>query len=89
MTETMTTLPLMDRVLFLRRVPLFADLPPPDLMPIAAIASEQSFADADTIAEQDEPGDEMHIIVSGYVMVILRQDERAPTGVGRPLRPAT
>jgi CRP/FNR family transcriptional regulator, cyclic AMP receptor protein len=73
MTETLTTLPLMDRVLFLRRVPLFADLPPQDLMPIAAIASEQSFADADTIAEQDEPGDEMHIIVSGYVMVILRQ----------------
>ena len=73
MTETLTTLPVMDRVLFLRRVPLFADLPPQDLMPIAAIASEQSFADADTIAEQDEPGDEMHIIVSGYVMVILRE----------------
>jgi HEAT repeat protein len=73
MTETLTTLPVMERVLFLRRVPLFADLPPQDLMPIAAIASEHSFGEADTIAEQDEPGDEMHIIVSGYVMVILRQ----------------
>jgi HEAT repeat protein len=73
MTETLGTLPLMERVLFLRRVPLFADLPPQDLMPIAGIAAEHSFADADTIAEQDEPGDEMHIIVSGYVMVILRQ----------------
>jgi HEAT repeat protein len=73
MTETLATLPVMERVLFLRRVPLFADLPPQDLMPIAAIASEHSFADADTIAEQDEPGDEMHIIVSGYVLVILRQ----------------
>jgi CRP/FNR family cyclic AMP-dependent transcriptional regulator len=73
MTETLTTLSVMDRVLFLRRVPLFADLPPQDLMPIAAIASEHSFGDADTIAEQDEPGDEMHIIVSGYVMVILRE----------------
>ena len=73
MTETLTTLPQMERVLFLRRVPLFADLPPQDLAPIAAIASERSYADADTIAEQDEPGDEMHIIVSGYVMVILRQ----------------
>jgi CRP/FNR family cyclic AMP-dependent transcriptional regulator len=73
MTETLTTLPVMDRVLFLRRVPLFADLPPQDLMPIAAIASEHSFGDADTIAEQGEPGDEMHIIVSGYVMVILRE----------------
>jgi HEAT repeat protein len=75
MTETLTTLPLMERVLFLRRVPLFADLPPQDLMPIAAIASEQSYADADTIAEQDEPGGEMHIIVTGYVMVILRQQD--------------
>jgi CRP/FNR family cyclic AMP-dependent transcriptional regulator len=75
MTETLATLPVMERVLFLRRVPLFADLPPQDLLPIAAIASEQSFADADTIAEQDEPGDEMHIIVSGYVMVILRQQD--------------
>ena len=73
MTETLTTLPLMERVLFLRRVALFADLPPQDLAPIAAIASEQSYADADTIAEQDDPGDEMHIIVSGYVLVILRK----------------
>jgi CRP/FNR family cyclic AMP-dependent transcriptional regulator len=73
MTETLATVPVMERVLFLRRVPLFANLPPQDLMPIAAIASEHSFADADTIAEQGEPGDEMHIIVSGYVMVILRQ----------------
>jgi hypothetical protein len=73
MTETLATLPLMERVLFLRRVPLFTDLPPQDLVPIASIASEESFADADTIAEQGEPGDEMHIIVSGYVLVILRE----------------
>jgi HEAT repeat protein len=72
-TETLATLPLMERVLFLRRVPLFTDLPPQDLVPIASIASEQSFADADTIAEQGEPGDEMHIIVTGYVLVILRE----------------
>ena len=75
MTETLTTLPTMERVLFLRRVPLFADLPPHDLLPIAEIATEHSFADADTIAEQGEPGDEMHIIVSGYVMVIIRESD--------------
>jgi HEAT repeat protein len=73
LTETLATLPLMERVLFLRRVPLLTGLPPQDLVPIALIASEQSFADADTIAEQGEPGDEMHIIVSGYVLVILRE----------------
>jgi hypothetical protein len=74
-TETLATLPLMERVLFLRRVPLFSDLPPKDLVPIATIASEHSYADADTIAEQGEPGDEMHIIVAGYVMVIVREPD--------------
>jgi HEAT repeat protein len=73
MTETLMTLPLVERVLFLRRVPLFTDLSPQDLVPIATIASEHSYGDADTIAEQGDPGDEMHIIVTGYVMVILRE----------------
>jgi HEAT repeat protein len=73
MTETMTTLSLMERVLFLRKVPLFADLPPHDLQPIAEVATEHSYEEGDTIAEQGEPGEEMYIIVAGYVMVILRE----------------
>ncbi|HEX6399395.1 MAG TPA: cyclic nucleotide-binding domain-containing protein, partial [Actinomycetota bacterium] len=64
-----------ERVVVLRSVPLFADLPPQDLKPIATIATERRFEDADTIAEQGEPGDEMHIIVEGYVMVILREPD--------------
>ena len=72
-TETLMTLPVVERVLFLRRVPLFTDLSPQDLVPIATIASEHSYGDADMIAEQGDPGDEMHIIVNGYVMVILRE----------------
>lgn len=75
MTETLPTVPLLERVVVLRSVPLFADLPPEDLKPIAAIATEQRFEDADTIAEQGDPGDEMHIIVEGYVMVILREPD--------------
>ena len=72
MTTTLTTLSPMERVLFLRKVPLFAALPPGDLPPIAAIAEERAFDDGDTIAEQGDPGDEMHIIVSGEVAVIAR-----------------
>lgn len=75
MTETLATVPLLERVVVLRSVPLFADLPPQDLKPIATIATERRFEDADTIAEQGEPGDEMHIIVEGYVMVILREPD--------------
>jgi HEAT repeat protein len=75
MTETLATVPLLERVVVLRSVPLFADLPPQDLKPIATIATEQRYEDADTIAEQGEPGDEMHIIVEGYVMVILKEPD--------------
>lgn len=71
MTQTLTTLPLMERVLFLRKVPLFAELPPSDLQPIAAIAEEHSYADGETIAEQGDPGDAMHIIVSGEVAIVV------------------
>jgi hypothetical protein len=71
MTRMLTTLPLMERVLFLRKVPLFADLPPSDLKPIALIAEEDAFADGETFAEQGEPGDAMHIIVSGEVSIVV------------------
>ena len=57
-------------------MPLFAELPPPDLQPIAAIAEEHAFADGDTIAEQGEPGDAMHIIVSGEVSVVVQRAGR-------------
>ena len=79
MTRTMSTLSPMERVLFLRDVPLFASLPPHDLQPIAAIATEHAYEDGDTIAAQGEPGEEMHIIVSGEVAVSMRDaagDER-------------
>ena len=72
MTRTMSTLSPMERVLFLRDVPLFAALPPQDLQPIAAIATEHTYEDGDTIAVQGEPGEEMHIIVSGEVAVSMR-----------------
>jgi HEAT repeat protein len=73
MTRTLATLSPMERVLFLRDVPLFSALPPPDLQPIAAIAEEHAYADGDTIAEQGEAGDSMHIIVSGEVSVVVRE----------------
>jgi hypothetical protein len=72
MTETLATLSIMERVLFLRKVPLFNELPPPDLQPIASIAEEHVFDEGDTIARQGDVGEEMHIIVSGEVSVAVR-----------------
>jgi cyclic nucleotide-binding protein/HEAT repeat protein len=75
--ETLSTLSTMERVLFLRKVRLFADLAPPDLKQVAEIASEHLYPDGEMIADQGEAGDEMHIVVSGEIRVILTRDERA------------
>ena len=75
MTRTMDTLSSMERVLFLRDVPLFSELPPPDLMPIAAIAEEHAYTDGDIIGVQGEPGESMHVIVSGDVAVVTRDPD--------------
>ena len=82
--ETLATLPVMERILFLRRVPLFADLPPADLKQVAAITEEVTFSDGDTIVRQGEPGDEMYIIVSGDVSVRVAADEHtSPREIAR------
>jgi HEAT repeat protein len=82
MTDVLTTMSDVERVLFLRKVPLFAELAPQDLGTIASVADERAFVDGETIAGQGEPGDELHIVVEGAVRV-LRVD--AGTGSDREL----
>ncbi|HEX2068659.1 MAG TPA: cyclic nucleotide-binding domain-containing protein, partial [Actinomycetota bacterium] len=60
---------LMERILFLRKVPLFADLAPADVKRVAEVAAEHAFPDGAVIAESGEWGDEMHIVVSGEIRV--------------------
>jgi HEAT repeat protein len=73
MTDALTTMSDVERVLFLRKVPLFAELAPQDLRMVAAVADDRAFVDGETIAGQGEPGDELHIVVDGEVRV-LRAD---------------
>jgi CRP/FNR family transcriptional regulator len=67
--EDLATLSLMDRIIFFRRVPLFANLSPVDLKQVATIAEEEVFTDGEEIAREGEVGDVMFIIVSGEVRV--------------------
>jgi HEAT repeat protein len=69
--ETMPTLPVMERVLFLRKVRLFGELTPVDLKHVATSVTERLYPDREVIAEQGEVGDEMHIVVSGEIRVVL------------------
>jgi HEAT repeat protein len=66
---TLPTLTSMERILFLRRVPLFAGLEPADLKQVAEISLERFYPDGELIARQGDPGDELYIILSGTVRV--------------------
>jgi hypothetical protein len=74
--DNIATLSLMERILFFKRVPLFANLSPTDLKQVASIAEEELFSDGDTIAQEGETGDVMFIIVSGEVRVITSKDDQ-------------
>jgi len=80
--ETVTTLPTMERILFLRQVPLFTDLPPSDLKQIAAIAGEQIYDDGTVIAREGDPGNELLVIVEGEVGILTGGREFARRGRG-------
>ncbi|HEY7400363.1 MAG TPA: cyclic nucleotide-binding domain-containing protein [Actinomycetota bacterium] len=74
---TMTTtgaISLIERVLFLRKVPLFADLEPSDLESVARIADERGYMDGEAIAAEGELGEELHIVVDGVIRVIQDRD---------------
>jgi HEAT repeat protein len=77
-----TTMPAIERVLFLRKVPLFDELDPADLLPIAEVADEQLFADGDRLGAEGEMGDGMHVIVTGAVHVRSGEDTIAERGPG-------
>jgi CRP-like cAMP-binding protein len=74
--ENIATLSLMERILFFKRVSLFANLSPADLKQVAAIAQEETFSDGDIIVREGETGDVMFTIVSGEVSVISARDEK-------------
>ena len=73
--QTLTTLSLIERIVFLRRVPLFDGLSPEDLKHVADITEEHAYEQGDLIAEQGEAGEEMHLIVSGEIGVRVGQGD--------------
>jgi CRP-like cAMP-binding protein len=74
--ENIATLSLMERILFFKRVPLFADLSPGDLKQLAALAQEETFTDGVTIVREGDEGDVMFIIVAGEVRVLITRHQK-------------
>jgi HEAT repeat protein len=82
MARVHATMPMMERVLFLRKVALFQELAPADLMPIAEVADEQTFVAGDLLGDEGERGDGLHVIVAGTVRVETGGTEIARRGTG-------
>ena len=84
MTHTLTTqVPMVERVIFLRKVPLFEALPPQGLEPIAAVAEEEDFSEGELLAVRGDPGDTLYVIVAGQVRVVgADEQELAVRGPG-------
>jgi CRP-like cAMP-binding protein len=68
--RSVETVSVIERVLLLRRIPLFADLRPEDLERLAGIAEEQGYDEGESIAREGEVGDAMHIITGGAIAVV-------------------
>lgn len=81
--DTRTTLPIMERVLLLRHVPLLADLSPVDLQRIATLSTEHHAENGEVIFEQGEMGEEMFVIVHGQVSVMIRQANDSEKEIAR------
>jgi hypothetical protein len=77
-----TSLGDIERMLQLRRVPLFERLEPEDLQRVAAVADERTFTAGTPIVREGEVGDELFVILEGGVRV----DKLEPDGSTRVIR---
>lgn len=83
LVKTLATLSLMDRVLALQQVPLFRELSPADLKLVGEAVTENAYVDGTVIAEQGDPGDAMHVVVTGEVRVLLGGEDQRLAEVAR------
>jgi len=79
MGRSRTSMSAMERVLALRKIPLFAELSSSDLRRLADIAEERSFADGEVISSEGEIGDELHLVLEGIVAVTRGGKPQAST----------
>src|SRR6185295_1718461 len=72
--ETMPTISMLDRVLFLRRVSLFGTLSPGDLKQLASLAHEELHGDGAVLALAGAAGDRLYVIAAGTDAAVAGDD---------------
>jgi len=75
-------IPTVERVLFLKSIELFEDIPGELLVSVARLAEEQSFEDGEVLIERGDDGDCLFLVVEGEASVRLDERELARAGAG-------
>jgi HEAT repeat protein len=78
--STLQTVSVLERILLLREIPIFAELPPEDLQLVAGIAHEEWYPLNTVIFKQGDEGSMMFVIVEGRLRVL-----RSKNGVEQEL----
>ncbi|NIW80842.1 MAG: cyclic nucleotide-binding domain-containing protein [Calditrichae bacterium] len=73
-------LTVIEKVVFLQNVDVFADVPTEDLAYLATIADEVTFPENNEIYKEDEPSDALYLVLEGEVR--LHRDGREITVAG-------
>ena len=68
--DTLKTVSILERILLLREIPIFADLSPEDLKLIAEIAREEWYPQNTVIFRQGDEGNMLFVIVEGRLQVV-------------------
>ncbi len=68
--DTLKTVSILERILLLREIPIFADLSPEDLKLIAEIAREEWYPQNTVIFRQGDEGNMLFVIVEGRLHVV-------------------
>jgi len=71
---TLKTVSILERILLLREIPIFADLSPEDLKLVAEIAREEWYPQNTDIFHQGDEGSMMFVIVDGRLQVVRKAD---------------
>ncbi|HRZ87695.1 MAG TPA: cyclic nucleotide-binding domain-containing protein [bacterium] len=65
---------LVEKIIFLKKVALFADMSSDELLAIAQISREESYASGTVVFNEGDPGDKMYLIASGKIDLSKRSD---------------
>ncbi|MBA3465156.1 MAG: cyclic nucleotide-binding domain-containing protein [Deltaproteobacteria bacterium] len=77
----MASLTVIEKMMLIRQVPIFADLAPDDLEELALIVEERRIEPGRDLFREGEPGDAVYLIVKGGVQVIMGGTDGKPERV--------